>query len=87
MIIKKVVYTVFNCFIQMDVSKQAFTSKLAMIQLTSKLSTFSANENESRAVNSLTAKGDQIVTKNFARLYVGVYQQKIKWDKRRKKYQ
>ena len=45
-----------------------------MIQLTSKLTTSSANENESRAVNSLTAKGDQIVTKSFARLYVGVYQ-------------
>ena len=49
MIIKKVVYTVFNCFIQMDVSKEAFTSKLAMIQLTSKLTTSSANENESQS--------------------------------------
>ena len=48
------------------------TSKLAMIQLASKLATSSANENESWAVNSLTVKGNKIGTKNFTRLYVGV---------------
>ena len=43
-----------------------------MIQLASKLTTSSANENESWTENSLTVKGDKIGTKNFARLYVGV---------------
>ena len=52
--------------------KRLCTSKLAMIQLASKLATSSANENESSTVNSLTAKGDKIGTMNFARLYVGV---------------
>ena len=41
-------------------------SKFAMIQLASKLTTSSANKNESWTVNSL------IGTKNFATLYVGV---------------
>ena len=48
------------------------TSKLAMIQLASKLTTSSANENELWTVNSLTVKSDKTGTKNFARLYVGV---------------
>ena len=52
--------------------KRFSTSKLAMIQLASKLTTPSANENESWTVNSLTIKGGKIGTKNFARLYVGV---------------
>ena len=36
------------------------SSKLATIQLNSKLTTSSANENESKTVNSLTVKGDKI---------------------------
>ena len=52
--------------------KRLSPSKLAIIQLVSKLTTSSANENESWTVNSLTVKGDKIGTKNFARLYVGV---------------
>ena len=48
------------------------TSKLAMIQLASKLATFSANESKSWTVNWFTVKGDKIETKNFARLNVGV---------------
>ena len=52
--------------------KRLSSSKLAMIQLTSKLATSSANNNESWIVNSLTVKGDKIGTKNFPRLYVGV---------------
>ena len=51
--------------------KRLSTFKLAMIQLASKLTTSSANENESWIVNSLTVKGDKIGTKNFARFYVG----------------
>ena len=51
-------------------AKRLSTSKLAMIQLTSKLTTSSANEKESSTVNSLTVKGDKIGTKNFATLYV-----------------
>ena len=52
--------------------KRLSVSKLAMIQLESKLAASSANENEFWTVNSLTVKGDKIETKNFARLYVGV---------------
>ena len=52
--------------------KRLSTSKLAMIQLASKLVTSSANENKSWTVNSLTVKGDKTGTKNFSRLYVGV---------------
>ena len=52
--------------------KRLSTSKLTMIQLASKLTTSSANENKSWTVNSLTVKDDKIGTKNFARLYVGV---------------
>ena len=52
--------------------KRLSPSKLAIIQLVSKLTTSSANENESWTVNSLTVKGDKIGTKNFAILYVGV---------------
>ena len=52
--------------------KRLSPSKLAIIQLVPKLTTSSANENESWTVNSLTVKGDKIGTKNFARLYVGV---------------
>ena len=37
-----------------------------MIQLESKLTTSSANENESWTLDSLTVKGDKIGTKNFA---------------------
>ena len=48
------------------------TFRLAMIQSASKLATSSANENESRTVNSLTVKDDKIGTKNFARIYVSV---------------
>ena len=47
-------------------------SKLAMIKLSPKLATSSANENESQTVNSLTVEGDKIETKNFDRFYVGV---------------
>ena len=53
-------------------AKRLSTSKLVMIQLASKLTTSSANENESWTINSLTVKGNKIGTKNFARLYVGV---------------
>ena len=52
--------------------KRLSTSKLGMTQLASKLTTSSANENESWTVNSLTVTGDKIGIKNFARLYVGV---------------
>ena len=52
--------------------KRLSTSKLALIQLASKITTSSANENESWTVNSLTFKGHKIGTKNFARLHVGV---------------
>ena len=52
--------------------KRLGTSKLAMIQLASKLPTSLANENESWTVNSLTVNGDKIGTKNFDRLYGGV---------------
>ena len=52
--------------------KRLSTSKLALIQLASKLATSSANENESRTVNPLTVKGDKIGTKNFARIYAGM---------------
>ena len=48
------------------------TFRLAMIQSASKLATSSANENESRTVNSLTVNDDKIGTKNFARIYVSV---------------
>ena len=50
--------------------KRLSMSKLAMIQLASKLTTSSAKEKESWTVNSLTVKGDKIGTKNFAKLYV-----------------
>ena len=43
-----------------------------MVQLASKLTTTSANKNESWALNSLAVKSDKIGTKIFARLYVGV---------------
>ena len=46
--------------------KRLSMSKFAMIQLASKLTTSSANKNESWTVYSL------IGTKNFATLYVGV---------------
>ena len=52
--------------------KRLSTSKLAMIQLASKLTTSSESENGSWTVNSLKVKGDKIGTKNFASLYVGV---------------
>ena len=52
--------------------KRLSTSKLAMMQLASKLPTSSANENESWTVNSLTVKDEKIGNKNFSRLYVGV---------------
>ena len=52
--------------------KRLSTSKLALIQVASKLTTFSANENESRTVNPSTVKVDKIGTKNFARLYAGM---------------
>ena len=52
--------------------KRLSTSKLAMLQLASKLTTSSANEKEPWSVNSLTVKVDKIGTKNFAGLYVGV---------------
>ena len=52
--------------------KSLSTSKLAMIQLVSKLATSSANENEWWTVNSLTRKGGKMGTKIFARLYDGV---------------
>ena len=52
--------------------KRLSTSKLALIQLASKITTSSANENESWTVNSLAFKGHKIGTKNFARLHVGV---------------
>ena len=54
-------------------AKRLSTSKLVMIELASKLTTSSANENESWTINSLTVKGNKIGTKNFARLYVGVH--------------
>ena len=66
--------------------KRFSTSKLAMIQLASKITTSSANENESWTVNSLTVKGDKIGTKNFARLYVDM-PIADKWDERRDNYQ
>ena len=52
--------------------KRLSMSKLAMIQSVSKLTISSENESESWMVNSLTVKGDKTVTKNFARMYVGV---------------
>ena len=52
--------------------KMLSTSKLAMIQLPSKLTTSSSNKNKSWTVNSLTVNGDKIGTKNFLRLYIGV---------------
>ena len=52
--------------------KMLSTSKFTMIQLASKLATFSTNENDSWTVNWLTVKGDRIGTQNFARLYVSV---------------
>ena len=52
--------------------KRLSTSKLALIQVASKLTTFSANENESWTVNPSTVKVDKIGTKNFARLYAGM---------------
>ena len=52
--------------------KRLSTSKLAMIQLASKLTTSSSNKNKSWTVNSLTVNGDKIRTKNFPRLYIGV---------------
>ena len=48
--------------------KRVSSSKLAIIQLASKLSNSYANGNESWTVNSLRVKGDKIGTKNFARL-------------------
>ena len=65
--------------------KRFSTSKLAMIQLASKITTSSANENESWTVNSLTVKGDKIGTKNFARLYVDM-PIADEWDERRDNY-
>ena len=47
-------------------------SKVAMIKVASKLTTSSANKNESLTINSLAVKGDKIGTENFARLYVRV---------------
>ena len=52
--------------------KRVSTSKVAMIQFASKLTTSSANENESWTVNSLTVKNDKIGTMNLPRLYVSV---------------
>ena len=52
--------------------KRVSTSKVAMIQFVSKLTTSSANENESWTVNSLTVKNDKIGTMNLPRLYVSV---------------
>ena len=66
--------------------KRFSTSKLAMIKLASKITTSSANENESWTVNSLTVKGDKIGTKNFARLYVDM-PIADKWDEKRDNYQ
>lgn len=60
-----VVYTIFNDHTQWNISDETFYSKLAMIQLASKLTTFSR-------CNSLTVKGDKVETKNFARLHIGV---------------
>ena len=47
-------------------------SKLAMIQLASKLKLSFAKENEFWTVNSLTIKADKIGTKNIAKLYVSL---------------
>ena len=61
--------------------KRLFTSKLAMIHLSSKLATSSANENEPWTVYSWSVKGDKIGTKTFDMLLC-LYQ--IKWAERRK---
>ena len=52
--------------------KTLSTTKLAMIQLASKLATSSANENDSLTVNLLISKEDKVGTMNFAILYTGV---------------
>ena len=55
--------------------KRLSTSKLALIQLASKLITSSANKHELWSVNSLKAQSDIIGTKNVTTLYVGVPEQ------------
>ena len=52
-------------------AKRLSTSKLAMIQLASKLTTSSSvNKNEPWTLNSSTGNGEKIRIKNFPRLYV-----------------
>ena len=66
-----VVYTIFNDHTQWNISDETFYSKLAMIQLASKLTTSSSvNKNEPWTLNSSTGNGEKIRIKNFPRLYV-----------------
>ena len=58
---KKDVYTVASMASSNEMLvKGLSSSKLATIELNSKLTTSSANENESKPANSLTVKGDKI---------------------------